>query len=455
MRGPAGEPAPADVADGGRPAAHLGESPLARSVESIAVGTELLLGQISNTNGQHLARVLAAHGALHYHEQTVGDNRGRLVAALRLALGRSDMVVTIGGLGPTQDDLTKEAVAEVFGRGLVVDEPSWERIVARFRGRGRPTPNNRRQAEIPEGATPVPNAHGTAPGVLLEADYEHSPRVVVCLPGPPNEFVPMVNTFLADYLERWAAGPDGQRTVLRSLSLRIAGMGESQVEHELRDLIGTAENPTIATYAKPGEVEVRLTCRAGSPAEAQGLLTPVEAAVRARLGRWIYGQDDDSLGTAVIRELAQHGLTLAVAESCTGGLLSQRLTEGSGASAAFLCGAVTYAESAKQALLDVPAELLAAYGAVSTEVASAMADGARRRSGASLGVGVTGIAGPGGGDEHTPVGTVFVALATPDGTFCRRLALGGDRAIIRWRATQEALVNVRRYLLGGADALRP
>ncbi len=431
---------------------------MARSVEAIAVGTELLLGQIANTNGQYLAQVLAEHGALHYHQTTVGDNRGRLVDALRLALGRADMVVTIGGLGPTQDDLTKEAVAEVFGRAIVVDEPSWERIVSRFRGRGRPTPNNRRQAEMPEGAVAIENAHGTAPGVLLEAAYPAAdaagavPRVVICLPGPPNEFRPMVSGFFAAYLERWAAGPDGARTVLQSRSLRIAGMGESQVEHELRDLIDAGENPTIATYAKPGEVEVRLTVRAGSPAEASALLGPVEASVRGRLGPWIYGADEDALGGAVVRELAERGLTLAVAESCTGGLLCQRLTEAPGASAAFLLGAVTYANAAKEAVLGVPADLLAEYGAVSEQAARAMAQGVRRRAGAALGVGITGIAGPEGGSPEKPVGTVFVALASGDGTWCRRLGLGGDRAVIRWRASQDALVAVRRYMLSGPSA---
>jgi nicotinamide-nucleotide amidase len=424
---------------------------LARVVEAVAVGTELLLGQIANTNGQILAQVLAEHGCLHYFQVTVGDNRRRLVDTLRQALGRADMVVTIGGLGPTQDDLTKEAVAEVFGRGIVVDEPSWERIVARFRGRGRPTPNNRRQAEIPEGAVAVRNDHGTAPGVLLEAEYQGRPRVVVCLPGPPNEFIPMTRGFLADYLERWASA-GGERTVLLSRSLRVAGIGESQVEHDIRDLIDAAENPTIATYAKPGEVEVRLTARTAAPEEAQALLAPLEAQVRARLDPWVYGADADTLGSAVIRELAARGMTVAVAESCTGGLLSERLTDGPGASAAFVCGAVTYANSAKNTILQVPSEAIAAHGAVSEEVARAMAEGVRRSAGASVGVGITGVAGPDGGTAEKPVGTVFVAIAAADGTWCRRLGLGGDRAVIRWRASQDALVSLRRYVLAGAAA---
>lgn len=419
---------------------------MARVVEVVAVGTELLLGQIANTNGQVMAQVLAEHGCLHYLQVTVGDNRGRLVGVLRQALGRSDMVVTIGGLGPTQDDLTKEAVAEVFGRGIVVDEASWERILARFRGRGRPTPNNRRQAEMPEGAVPIPNEHGTAPGVLLEAEFEGRPKVVICLPGPPGEFVPMARGAVAAYLERWASA-GGQRTVLLSRSLRVAGMGESAVEHELRPLIDAATNPTIATYAKPGEVEVRLTARAGAPDEAAALIAPLEERVRERLRPWVFGADGETLGAAVIRELAARHSTVAVAESCTGGQLSARLTEGVGASAAFLWGAVTYTEGAKAEQLGVPPDLLATHGAVSEEVARAMAEGIRRRAGATFGVGVTGVAGPDGGTPETPVGTVFLAVAGPDGTGCRRLALGGDRAAVRARAAQEALVELRRRIL--------
>jgi nicotinamide-nucleotide amidase len=431
---------------------------MGRIVETIAVGTELLLGQIANTNGQMLAQVLAEHGALHFHQVVVGDNRPRLVAALRQALERADMVVTIGGLGPTQDDLTKEAVAEVFGRPLVLDEASWQRILERMRGRGRtPTPNNRRQAELPAGATAIPNEHGTAPGVLLEAAYAPAagqaavPRVVVCLPGPPNEFRPMVRGFLADYLERWAAGPEG-RTVLQSRSLRVAGIGESETEHRLADLVGS-DNPTVATYAKPGEVEVRLTARAAAPAQAQALLAPLEQEVRRRLHPWVYGCDEDTLGAAVIRELAQRGLTLAVAESCTGGLLSERLTDAPGASAAFLLGAVTYANAAKERILGVAGDDLSRHGAVSEPVALSMARGVRAAAGADVGVGITGIAGPEGGTPEKPVGTVYVALAAHAGAICRHLRLGGDRSVVRWRASQDALVTIRRYLLSGLEGL--
>ena len=433
---------------------------MSRIVETVAVGTELLLGQIANTNAQELARVLAEHGALHYHQVVVGDNRGRLVAALRQALDRADMVVTIGGLGPTLDDLTKEAVAEVFGRRLVLDEPSWERIVRRLGARGRtPTPNNRRQAELPEGAVAIPNEHGTAPGVLLEAEWVPTgggapvPRVVVCLPGPPQEFVPMARGFLADYLERWVPGPEG-RIVLRSRSLRVAGIGESEVEHRLRDLV-THENPTVATYAQPGEVEVRLTARAGAPQEAEALLAPLEAEVRRRLDPWVYGEGADTLGGAVVRAFAERGLTLAVAESCTGGLLSERLTATPGASRAFVLGVVAYANEAKERALGVPAEALARWGAVSEPVARAMAEGVRRLGGASVGVGITGVAGPDGGTPAKPVGTVFVALAAAEGTWCRALSLTGDRAAIRRRASQEALVALRRYALAPGDPFAP
>ena len=430
---------------------------MARTVEVVSVGTELLLGQITNTNAPVLARVLAAHGALHYFQVVVGDNRTRLVATLRQALERADMVVTIGGLGPTDDDLTKEAVGEVFGVPLVVDEPSWEAILERFRGRGQPTPNNRRQAEIPAGARAIPNAHGLAPGVLLESELPGPdgprPKVAVCLPGPPHEFGPMVEGFLAEYLEDWCAAA-GARLTLTSRSLRVAGPGESQVAHDLQDLIRGGENPTLATYAKPGEVEVRITATAPSPAEAAALIAPLEAEVRRRLDPWVFGVDDETLGSAVIAELAARGQTVAVAESCTGGELSERLTAAPGASRAFVLGAVTYSPEAKQRVLEVPAEVLAAHGVVSEAVAQAMAAGVRTRAAADFGVGITGVAGPDGGTDENPVGSVWIAVAGPAGTVSRHLQMRGDRAQVRGRATQHALGLLRQQVLapGGAGA---
>lgn len=429
---------------------------MARTVEVVSVGTELLLGQITNTNAPLLARVLAAHGAQHYFQVVVGDNRARLVATLRQALGRADMVMTIGGLGPTDDDLTKEAVAEVFDRPLVVHQPSWDAIVARFAGRSQPTPNNRRQAELPAGANAISNAHGTAPGVLLEADLRMEdgplvPKVVICLPGPPHEFAPMVEGDVAAYLERWCAAA-GERLTFTSRSLRVAGPGESQVAHDLQDLIRAGENPTIATYAKPGDVEVRITARAASPSQAQALIAPIEAEVRRRLSPWVYGADADSLGSAVIAELSARRQTVAVAESCTGGALADRLTEPPGASRAFILGVVPYTPAAKVRLVGVPESTIADCGVVSEPVARALAEGVRALAHADFGVGVTGVAGPDGGTAEQPVGTVWLAVAAPWGTVARRLDLRGERAQIRGRATQHALVLLRQQVLAPVAA---
>jgi nicotinamide-nucleotide amidase len=422
---------------------------LGKSAELICVGTELLMGQIVNTHGQFIAQVLARHGVSHYHQAVVGDNLGRLTAAIRQALGRADMVILSGGLGPTQDDLTKEAVAAALGVPLRLRQDVWDGIVARFSRRGlEPTPNNRRQAELPEGAEPIPNPHGTAPGVLCELPPDGR-RVIVCLPGPPNELRPMVRDFLEPYLDRWA-GPE--RQVLMSRILKVCGVGESAVEHRIRDIMAEATNPTVAPYAKPGEVQLRLTARADSPAAAEALLAPLEAKLRERLDPHVFGVDDETLEGAVGALLRSSGRTLAVAESCTGGLLGGRLTEVAGASDYFLFGAVTYANAAKVAVLGVPESDILSHGAVSAEVARAMAAGARRVGGADIGLGVTGIAGPGGGSAGKPVGTVWLGLATPEGTWARHSLWPGLRADIRWRATQEALVWLRSYLLFGARA---
>ncbi len=434
---------------------------MALVVESIAVGTELLLGQIANTNAQLLARMLAEQGLHHYFQSTVGDNRERLTQTLHLALGRSDVVVTIGGLGPTQDDLTKEVVAGVFHRGLVVHEPSWERIRGRIGAAS--TPNNRRQAEIPADAEVIANEVGLAPGVLLAAPYrapgseEALARVVICLPGPPNEFGPMVRGPVAQYLAALAHG-SGRQAAIQSRSLHLAGVGESKAEHLLQDVIADLDRSggvTLATYAKPGDVEVRLTAHAPTAEEAQALLRPVEEAVRARVGPWVYGTDGATLGGATLRVLSETGRTLAVAESCTGGELSAWLTADPGASAGFLLGAVTYGDAAKRAVAAVDAGLLAEDGAVSAAAARAMAEGVRRQVGATVGLAVTGFAGPEGGTAADPVGTVYVGLAAPEGTWDRRLTLRGDRAAVRRRAVQESLQWLRRYAVDGAAAMRP
>lgn len=417
---------------------------MGKVAEIVSVGTELLMGQIVNTNAQFLARALARHGVEHYFQTTTGDNLDRLTGALRQALDRSDLVVTSGGLGPTQDDLTKEAVAAAVGVGLRLDEAVWAGIVQRFRRRGQePTPNNRRQAELPVGARPIPNPRGTAPGVLLT----HGRRTILCLPGPPREFEPLVGEFVEPWLEGWVGG---DRQVLHSRLLRVGGLGESLVEHRIADLV-TATNPTVAPYAKPGEVHLRLTARAGTPAEAQAMLAPLEAEVRRRLAPWVFGSDEEDLAAAVGGLLRERGLTLAVAESCTGGLLAARITGEPGASDYFRLGLTPYDNRFKVSLVGVDAAALQQEGAVSEVVARALAEGARRLAASDLGLGVTGIAGPGGGSEDKPVGTVWLALAAADGTWAHRLYWPAGRADVRSRSVQEALVRLRLYLLLGGD----
>ncbi len=422
------------------------------SVEVLAVGTELLLGQISNTNGQYLARVLARHGALHYRQTVVGDNQERVEACLREALGRTDMVVTIGGLGPTEDDLTKAAVAAVFDRRLVLDPGWWDAIIARRGGSVPTSPSARRMAEIPEGAEAIPNHHGTAAGVLLRSRFAGKDCVVVCLPGPPSECLPMIDDWLAPFLATWVAESGGPRALV-SRSLRIAGLWESTAEGIARAFITGRDNPSVAPYAGQGEVELRLTARADTRTEAEALLAPVETALRAKLGPWLYGVDEETLPGVVLEALVRAGKTLAVAESCTGGLLAQRLTEIPGSSRAFVAGVVGYANRSKERLLGVSESLWATHGAVSEAVAIAMASGAAAVVDADIGVGITGVAGPDGGTAETPVGTVFLALHAEQGNWCWRLRLRGSRSVVRFLATQHALLALHRFLGGGVAAM--
>lgn len=422
------------------------------SVEVIAVGTELLLGQISNTNGQYLARVLARHGALHYRQTVVGDNQERVEACLREALGRADMVVTIGGLGPTEDDLTKAAVAAVFGRRLVLDTGWWDAMIARRGGSAPTNPSARRMAEIPEGAEAIPNHHGAAAGVLLRARFADQERVVVCLPGPPSECLPMIDDWLGPFLSTWVAETGGPRALV-SRSLRIAGLWESTAERIARAFITGRDNPSVAPYAGQGEVELRLTARANTRAEAEALLAPVETALRGKLGPWLYGVDEETLPGVVLQALVRASQTVAVAESCTGGLLAQRLTEVPGSSRAFVAGLVTYANESKKRLLGVPGALLDTHGAVSEEVAAAMAHGVCGVVGSDIGIGITGIAGPDGGSAEKPVGTVFLALHAEEGDWCWRLQLRGSRSVVRFLATQHALLALHRFLGDGATAM--
>jgi nicotinamide-nucleotide amidase len=406
--------------------------------EVVSVGTELLLGQIVDTDAARISRALADLGIAVYRRLTVGDNHDRLLAALNEALAENDLVITIGGLGPTMDDITRDVLAEAMGDTLRHDEAIAHRLAAFFRSRNVPLlESNLKQAMVPTNGRAIPNPNGTAPGLLFEKDG----KIAIALPGPPNEFNPMVENEVVPYLRTKTGG-----VTIQSRVLRICHMGESMVEDKVKDLM-TGDNPTVAPYAKTGEVHLRITARADSVDEAERLIAPVVERLKERLGDHVYALDDESLEHAVVRLLSERGLTIATAESCTGGLLSARLTEVPGSSRVFLGGAVTYSNEAKSDLVAVPAELIVGHGAVSPEVAEAMARGAKERFNADYGVGITGIAGPDGGTAEKPVGLVYIALAGVDGVRVEKNRFLGNRQDVRYRSAQVALVMLRDGVL--------
>ena len=415
------------------------------NAEIISVGTELLLGQIVDTDAVFLAQMLSRLGISIYHRETVGDNPERLKATLGQAFSRADLVITIGGLGPTQDDLTKEVVAEVLGDTFVEDtaHTQWLQERASLRGWQDLPPSFAKQALVPAHGRGIPNPQGTALGAL----FEIGGKIAICLPGPPNELIPMTNQSVEPYLTEKTSG---SRSVILSRTLRIAGMGESVVEERAKDLMAS-DNPTVAPYAKTGEVHLRITARAATPEAAAALIAPREAALRERLGDVVYGVDNETLEGAVVGLLQLLGQSIALAESCTGGLVAKRLTDVPNASHVFGLGLITYSNEAKVKYLGVPEEIIERTGAVSPETAKAMAAGARSAGGADLGVSVTGIAGPGGGSDAKPVGTVHIGLAWDDGVISEHHHILGSRADVAYRASQNALALVRRFLMNPDD----
>ena len=417
---------------------------MTHTAELIAVGTELLLGNIANTDAQMLSKGLSALGINVYYHTVVGDNPQRLKAAVEIAKSRADIIITTGGLGPTCDDLTKNVLAECFGKKLVYDEESAERIrdyFQRLHPGGAMTENNLQQAYLPEGCTIFSNDWGTAPGCAFEANGVR----VIMLPGPPNECTPMFEHRAVPYLQALADG------VIASRTLKIFGMGESAVEARLRDRMNALTNPTLAPYAKTGEVQLRITAKAATVEEARALIVPVEKEVRDIFGPLVYGADVASMEEVVLGLLKEKGLTMGTAESCTGGLVAKRLTDLSGASAVFKGGVVSYTNEVKAGVLGVPQEMLDEFGAVSAQVAQAMAQGARKVLGCDLAVSLTGVAGPNPDDRNNPVGLIYVALDTPEGTRVRELHLINGRARIRTVAATNAFDMVRRYLTGLPD----
>lgn len=408
-------------------------------VELIAVGTELLLGNIVNSDAQMLSQELSALGLNVYYHSVVGDNPQRLRQTVEHAKKRADILITTGGLGPTCDDLTKNVLAAAFGKKLELDKESALRIRAYFaRLEHKMTENNMNQALLPEGCTIFPNDWGTAPGCAFEAQGKH----VIMLPGPPRECLPMFRTYAAPYLRALSEG------VIVSRSLRVFGLGESMVENLLRDDMNELRNPTLAPYAKTGEVELRITAKAESAAQAEAMIGPVEEHVRTVLGDRVYGTDVSSLESLLVPLLAEQGLTLGTAESCTGGLIAKRITDVPGASGVFRGGIVSYTNAGKTGLLGVPEDLLEREGAVCPAVAEAMARGARNALGCDLAVATTGVAGPGADERGNPEGLVYVALATAQAVRVRTLRLGEGRDRIRNTAASHALDMVRRTVTG-------
>ncbi|MBM5783994.1 MAG: competence/damage-inducible protein A [Cyanobacteria bacterium K_DeepCast_35m_m1_288] len=412
------------------------------SAEILCIGTELLLGNITNGNARWIAEQLAALGIPHHRQLVVGDNRERLIAELQAAPERCRVLITTGGLGPTPDDLTTEAIAAAFGAPLVEHPQVWAEIQARLAARGRPcAASNRRQAFLPEGAALLPNPTGTAPGMIW------SPRpdfTILTFPGVPSEMRAMWEATAAPWLP--AAGlAEG---VFASRMLHFWGVGESNLAEQMADLLEGA-NPTVAPYAGSGEVKLRITARAATAEAAVQLLEPVEAEIRARTGALCFGVDEASLASVVLEQLRSRGQTLAVAESCTGGGLGAALAAVPGASDVLLGGVIAYANSVKQGLLGVPAELLEAHGAVSDPVARAMADGARSATGADWALAITGVAGPGGGSAEKPVGLVHIAVAGPAGCSTEGVRFGASRgrSWIQTLAAGEALNRLRLALL--------
>lgn len=404
------------------------------SVEILAVGTELLLGQLTDTNSARIASALAAAGMDVYATHAVGDNRERIAAAIRAALERADGVVSSGGLGPTVDDLTKEAVCDALGLETELHEPSLRSMEAIFAKTGRQMrENNRKQAEVPRGAIVMSNANGTAPGFIA---FRADGKFVACMPGVPHEMKPMLAEELIPSLrERFKL-----RDAIHTRVLHTLDIAESEIDHRIGDLFRTLENPKIAVLAHDFRCDVKIMAKADSEAHALELIAPVEHDIAGRLEGHVFGFDDQTLPGSIHAALQESGRTLAVAESCTGGAIAAELTTVPGSSRSFIGGVVAYDNSVKTRLLGVADATLRSAGAVSEETALEMAQGVRARLGASIGLSTTGIAGPDGGTAEKPVGLVWIGLASADGVRARRFQFYGARRQIQARARVAALI---------------
>lgn len=409
-------------------------------VEVISVGTELLLGNIVNTNTQYLAEKCAQLGLSMYYQVVVGDNFNRLKEIFQTALERSDVVILTGGLGPTEDDLTKEVCSEVLGMRLIEDPHTKERLEDYFRNSiyKEISNNNWKQALIPEGAIVLDNDNGTAPGLIMEKDQ----KVVILLPGPPNELYPLFENQVSPYLKK--LHPE----VLRSVMLRVCGIGESKVDELLLDLMEGKNNPTVAPYAKTGEVHIRVTTKAETEEEAKKLSKPVVKEIKSRLKDYLYStKEDETLEMVVVKLLKKYKLTVSTAESCTGGMLAARLINVAGASDVFREGFITYSNKAKRKTLDVNKSTLKKHGAVSEQTAKEMAMGGVLAADADACVAITGVAGPDGGTEEKPVGLVYIACYLKDKVQVEQYQFKGNREKIREQSVVKALDLLRKSIL--------
>ena len=406
--------------------------------EIITVGTEILLGDILNTNCRYLSRELAAMGIEMYYQITVGDNEERLLKTLEESLNRSDIVICTGGLGPTEDDITKEVCAKYFGYELELHKPSLDAMIERFKHMNRvPTKNNEKQAYFPKEAYILKNDNGTAPGCIMEKEG----KMIVVLPGPPKEMESMFENYVKPYLSKLTDD------VIESEVLRIIGVGESKVENDILDINDSQTNPTIATYAKGYECTLRITAKAKSVEEAKELIKPMSDEMKRRFGQSLYATGETSIEEVVAKMLVENNLKIAVAESCTGGMISASLINYPGISSVFMEGCVTYSNEAKMKSLGVKKETLDVYGAVSDKCAKEMASGVAARYNTNVGIATTGIAGPGGGTDEKPVGLVYFGIYINGKVITKKYVFNGDRQGIRERATRTILNDLRLELL--------
>lgn len=411
------------------------------NAEIIAVGTEILLGSIVNTNEAYLSRRIALLGINVYYQSTVGDNPSRLTHALKLGMSRSDIVFTMGGLGPTVDDITLLAIARACDRELCFEKKILRDIKAYFRKGGikKIPPDAVRQAYIPEGAKWFKNELGTAPGIFLKSGG----KVVIALPGPPRELAPMFEKYIEPYFRR--KGYAGDWTI-KTLTLKATGMVEADVNSKVKDILSLSGDTTVGIYARPGEVDLKITAKASNGKKADKAIKAIEKRIRKRIAPFIYGVNDETLESVIASVLKSKKKTLAVAESCTGGHVADRLTDISGSSDYFMMGVAAYSNRAKEKLLSVPSEDLKKFGAVSRVVAYKMARGIRDLSDADIGLGITGIAGPSGGSKDKPVGLVYISVVSGKKAVTKEFRFAGTRADIKRQASIAALDLLRKFL---------